>query len=329
MNSKPKGSGDAHQSPSGRNTGLPNNQQQEQERERDFVIENIRANGPSEMYYASDALKGNKDIIREVVKLNGMALVWASVALKGDREIVMEAVKQNGWALEYASAELQGDREIVLEAVKQSGEALRYASEELQGDREIVMKAVKQSGEALKYASEELQGDEDIVKEAVNQYGDALFHASGELQGNRDIVMVAVKKFGRALRYASVELQGDREIVMVAVNQYGPKVLNIASVELQRSLRPHLEELRENVYNVELNTFLATILFGAKQEPEEGDNSACELSLLRPSVCLPFHSSLQVKQLIWEYAGVRSGPRWELIDGAFSKLIEEESFYFI
>jgi hypothetical protein len=249
MNSKTKGSGSAHELPSGRNTGLPNNQQQEQERER-------------ERY----------DVIEKIMNYGVAVLLHEPKEVRNDREFMLEVIKQHVCAVRYASVTLLSDREFMMEVVKQAGWALRYASIELKGDLEIVMTAVNQNG--------------------------------------------------RALRYASVELQGDLEIVMVAVKQYGHRVLNIASVELQlqRSLRSHLEELRENVYNVELNTFLATILFGAKQEPEEGDSSACELSLLRPSVCLPFHSSLQVKQLIWEYAGVRSGPRWELIDGAFSNL---------
>ena len=46
------------------------------------------------------------------------------------------------------------------------------------------------------------------------------------------------------------------------------------------------------------------------------NNSRCVLSLLRPSVRVPGSMSLQIKKLIWEYAGVRSGPKWDVIDGA-------------
>jgi len=74
------------------------------------------------------------------------------------------------------------------------------------------------------------------------------------------------------------------------------------------------------VFNVPRQTFIATILFGAKNRYENSDNSACVLSMLRPSNRLPNAFSLQVKRLIWAYAGVRSGPRWGLIDGAFHNL---------
>ena len=295
MNSRTKGSGSAHELPSGRNTGLPNNQQQEQE--RDFVIENIRANGLSALYYASDALKDNKDIMREVVMLNGVALSYASAALRDNREIVMKAVKQNWKALQYASARLKDDKEIAMKAVKNNWSALLDTSTALKGDREIVLEAIKQNGHTLIHASVALKGDREIVMEAVKQNGHTLIHASDALKGDREIVMEAVKEYGRALQFASVGLRNG-------------------------GLREYLNDLRRNVFNVPRQTFIATILFGAKTGSENGlcDNSACVLSLLRPSVCLPVHFSLQVKRLIWEYAGVRSGPRWEVIDGAFSNL---------
>ena len=138
----------------------------------------------------------------------------------------------------------------------------------------------------------------------------------------REEFLKTVKRNPFALQYASTELKGDREFVMEAVKQTG-WALQYASVGLRNGgLRKYLNHLRRNVFNVPRQTFIATILFGAKTGSENGlcDNSACVLSMLRPSVCLPANFSLQVKRLIWEYAGVRSGPRWELIDGAFSNL---------
>ena len=206
------------------------------------------------------------------------------------REEFLKTLKRNPFALEYASAELKGDREIVLEAVKQDGYALVYASAELKGDREIVMAAVKQNGRALQYASAELQGD-------------------------REIVLEAVKQNGRALRYASPALRNGE-------------------------LKVYVEALVRSVFNVPRQTFIATILFGAKSLPSpssqvssssssssgEGggapppstrsrlcDNSGCFLSLLRPSTVLPGALSTVVKRLIWDYAGVRSGGRFQSI----------------
>ena len=56
---------------------------------------------------------------------NGIALYYASDALKADRDFVLAAVAQNGYVLEYASAALLADREVVLTAVAQNSYALR------------------------------------------------------------------------------------------------------------------------------------------------------------------------------------------------------------
>eukprot|EP00972_Heterocapsa_arctica_P098816 14580272-Heterocapsa_arctica.AAC.1 len=48
----------------------------------------------------------------EDVKQDGMRLQFASEELKGDREVVLEAVKQNGSALCCACEELKGDKEV-------------------------------------------------------------------------------------------------------------------------------------------------------------------------------------------------------------------------
>ena len=46
----------------------------------------------------------------------GWALEYASDGLRGDKEVVMAAVAQNGGALQFASAELRADEEVVMAA---------------------------------------------------------------------------------------------------------------------------------------------------------------------------------------------------------------------
>ena len=115
--------------------------------------------------------RSSRSEVLEAVKQNGGALYFASAALKDDREIVLEVVKQHGKALEYASAALKDDRDIVLEAVKQNRCALKHASAALKDDREIVLEAVKTNPWALQYASAALKDDRNIVLEAVHLRG--------------------------------------------------------------------------------------------------------------------------------------------------------------
>ena len=74
---------------------------------------------------------------------HGHALEYASEEVRGDRDIVMKAVSLVGGALHYASAELKCDYEIVLTAVQQWGSALKYASEDLRGDARLIELALK------------------------------------------------------------------------------------------------------------------------------------------------------------------------------------------
>ena len=109
--------------------------------------------------------------------------------------------------------------------------------------------------------------------------------------------------------------------------------LRFASAGLRNGgLREYVNHLKSNVFNVPKQTFIATILFGAKAvlsnpgSPHNSQsrlciNSKCVLSLLRPSVRVPGSMSLQIKKLIWEYAGVRSGPKWDAIDGPQIRII--------
>ena len=152
-----------------------------------------------------------------VVSKSGWALQYASEELRGDREVVMTAVSRTGWALRFTSEELRGDREIVMKAVSQFGWALEYASEELRGDREIVMTTVSHVSLCLQFASEELRGNREIVMKAVSKQGHSLAHATEELRGDREIVRKAMSQTEFALQYATEKLKGDHEFLEVAV----------------------------------------------------------------------------------------------------------------
>ena len=185
--------------------------------------------------------------------------------------------------------------------------------------------------------------DREIVMEAVKQDGRALQCASAELQGDREIVMEAVKQNGDALRYASAELRGDREIVLEAMAHlcprgWTPPRLQWASPELRDGgFVAHLDGLREHSFNVPRDTFIATILrastgtsistsstgngdgangVGSGSSTSTGGGRGCALALLRPSAALPRSLSTVIKQLIGDYAGLRIGPKWRVIERA-------------
>ena len=74
--------------------------------------------------------------------------------IRGNREIVRLVVRNCGDALQFATEELRGDREVVMEAVTQNGDALRWASQTLQNDCKVAMIAISQDPHALQFAGE-------------------------------------------------------------------------------------------------------------------------------------------------------------------------------
>ena len=104
----------------------------------------------------------SKQHMLTTMKQKGWRLFFASDELRADREVVLAAVTQYGFALGFASKTLQADREVVLAAVTQCGDVLQLAPDDLNADREIVLAAMTQCGDALKFASTELRADPEI-----------------------------------------------------------------------------------------------------------------------------------------------------------------------
>jgi hypothetical protein len=78
----------------------------------------------------------------QIVGIDVLAFEYASQTLRGDREIVMKAVKQWGLVLEHASDECKKDLDIVKEAIKQqeccdNAKPVAYAHESLKSDPQI------------------------------------------------------------------------------------------------------------------------------------------------------------------------------------------------
>ena len=119
------------------------------------------------LYYASDDLRSDRDVVMHAVKHRGRALFYArGEEIFDDREILFEAIKTFGCAVMCASPRLRADRELVIKAVAQDGCALEYATEELRADRGVVLAAVGHHGGVLRYAAKHLRSDPEILAAA-------------------------------------------------------------------------------------------------------------------------------------------------------------------
>ncbi|KAF0981765.1 hypothetical protein FDP41_012422 [Naegleria fowleri] len=86
------------------------------------------------------------DFMSTLVEYNEQALKYASDELKGNRQLVLKAVTNFGRALKYCSDELRKDRDIVRSAVRNCGIALSFACPELRNDMSIILEAVENCG---------------------------------------------------------------------------------------------------------------------------------------------------------------------------------------
>jgi hypothetical protein len=175
--------------------------------------------------HASDALKGNRAMVMEVLRLyDGHSIyfekAWPHVseALRGDKEVVMAAVQIDGDALRDASEAMRDDCDVVFAAVVTYGFALRHASDRLRDCISVVRAAVTETGFALRKASSKLRGNRELCLAAVATNGDALAYCSDTLKNTLDFVIAAVKLDGDALRFCSDEMKNTPAVIQAAID---------------------------------------------------------------------------------------------------------------
>lgn len=153
-------------------------------------------------------VRDDQAVVLQAVKDSwGDALRYASDARKGDKELVLEAVRLRGDTLQFASVGVQGDKDVVRAAVEQAWESLQYASEDCRGDRALATAAVAQASEALQFVAPTLLADREFILKAVLANGTALRFATGELQKDRVIALAAFKQNSLALRWVPEDLR--------------------------------------------------------------------------------------------------------------------------
>ena len=178
--------------------------------------------------------RGNPNIMREAVRINGLALQYDGV--HNDLGIAGDAVRQNPMALQYTGFR-NTNIWLCRLAVAQDGLALQHVGGHVQAiDDNIALTAVRQNGLALQYVLPQLKDGSQwghlIQEEAIKQNGNALRYASHERRHNMGFVWRAVRNKGRALQWAPDNLQANRELVLEAVAN-DASALEFASDELQ------------------------------------------------------------------------------------------------
>lgn len=119
-------------------------------------------------------LKGNRGIVLEAVKQNGLELEFASEALRKDEDLVLEAISEDSYAAEFIHKEIF-KKAFFLKALKIDDCFMKYVNEQQRAERKFMLDAVEQNSGALNYVSQVLRYDEGFLREA-------LVHANFEVQ---------------------------------------------------------------------------------------------------------------------------------------------------
>lgn len=166
-------------------------------------------------------LQDDKEIVLEVVSIDGLLLKYASERLKGDSKIVLTAIKSNPLAIEFAGITYKNDENLLLDLVKINGLILEFATPRIRDIKEIVLEAIKNNGLALRFASSELKKDRDIVLEAINQNGAAIKFADKSFLNDKRVIIETLKKpnTGFIMSFISEDLRKDKEVILTAYNQ--------------------------------------------------------------------------------------------------------------
>jgi len=164
------------------------------------------------------------DVMLELVKQNGLLLIYASDILKQNHAIVLAAVTQNGMAIKIVY-----DYEIVYH------EGYNYSD----GRNNDNLRTYSEAREIIDDTRQNLVDNEQIVSTAVAQNGYAFEFISERLKQNREIARIAVKQNGRSFKFIeSDRLISDKDLILDAL------------VNTTRAL-PHIPyELRSKFNNV-------------------------------------------------------------------------------
>ena len=129
----------------------------------------------SELEYASEELKADRESIMEADVRQACAFECASEELKAEytsedlkADENMEAAMHMGNMFEYTSEELKASEKSVVEAGIHNGVELEYASEELKADKKL-MEVDMHIGNVFEYASDELEADSGVYTSALRR----------------------------------------------------------------------------------------------------------------------------------------------------------------
>jgi hypothetical protein len=111
----------------------------------------------------SEELKNDKDLVLQLLKVNGNNLKLATDEFKDDKKLVLAAIKSKKESFQYASSRLRDNTSLVNYILKFSPRQIKHAGSRFKEDKALVSKLLKDSPVIMNYIHEDLKNDLDIL----------------------------------------------------------------------------------------------------------------------------------------------------------------------
>ncbi len=155
----------------------------------------------------------NEKVVEAAVKNEGKELQYASERLRGKKDVVLLAMNQDKHALQHATEELRNNRDFMFQRIKKDKELVKYLGEELRVSQEYHLMLVEKLGEdVLEEAATEIKDDKDFLIPAVKIDKNIIRHASKRLRDDEEVVIASLR-WGGTEEAIGEKLKNDRNFI--------------------------------------------------------------------------------------------------------------------
>jgi hypothetical protein len=222
---------------------------------------------------ASDELKKDPEFVGEVIRRNGLALLYADDQFKSDIEYINLALETapnifnrldlssfsqeqvERMALKVAENEyvfpiyqnlpelLKENKDLILALVAKNYQELEHVQDSFKNDEDIILAGFIGNPRAILFASEQIKRDQDFIFGLLRQKLQATYDISDELKNDKAFMLRVIDLDPTLSRFASNDLKKDRAFASAAIKKDG---MNIAYFDFREDRELVLEALKQN-----------------------------------------------------------------------------------
>jgi hypothetical protein len=157
----------------------------------------IRYNDVRLLDFLSHELQRNKELVLELVKINGNNLHFANAQFTDDKEIVLESVKANPESFCYCSERLKDDDDIVNHIIQFSPEQISLTPDRFKKNKEIAIGLLKINSHLITALEPEFKSDKDVLLECWKSIKEHAIYGSFRLKRS---VQILIDNMGEDIR---------------------------------------------------------------------------------------------------------------------------------